>query len=278
MPAEPVGPVVVGVDGSKAAMEAVDLAAEEAAGRVTPLVVVHVRDPRTDGVDAGARPLGVALSRARAEHPALSAAAVQDVGDPTDLLVARAWQASLLVVGHNGRCASGGLRADSVAHRLIGQTSVPILVHRPLATEGAPPLPRPVLVGVASAPGDDAVLEFAFAEADLRGAPLRALYVWRAGVAHDDEPALSGFTLAWEEAGRLLEQALLPWSEKYPEVPVTTVLRHGIDVSVAMSAASRCAQLVVVGSPARHGARPTPSVAQILVHRAGCSVAVVPVD
>jgi nucleotide-binding universal stress UspA family protein len=278
MPVEPVGPVVVGVDGSKAGMEAVDLAAEEAAGRVTPLLVVHVRDPRADTVDAGARLLGVALSRAWAEHPALSAAAVQDVGDPTELLVARARPASLLVVGHNGRCGSGGLRPDSVAHRLIGRTSVPILVHRTLAGVGTPPLPRPVLVGVATAPGDDAILEYAFAEAALRGAPLRALSVWRAGVARDDEPALSGFTLAWEQAGRILEQALRPWSEKYPEVPVTAVLRHGIDVSVAVTAASRSAQLTVVGSPSRHGARPTLSVAQILVHRAGCSVAVVPVD
>jgi hypothetical protein len=47
-------------------------------------------------------------------------------------------------------------------------------------------------------------------------------------------------------------------------------------VPISLTAASRSAQLVVVGS--RHPDESLLCTAQLLVHRAGCSVAVVPVD
>jgi nucleotide-binding universal stress UspA family protein len=277
MAIEPMGPVVVGVDGSRVSMEALDLAAEEAAVRVTPLVVVHAGDPGPSGAPAGRRLLGVALSRAWSEHPALSAAAVLAEDDPVAALVRSAEDASMLVVGHNGHCSGGTARPEPVAHRLVGAVSVPLVVHRTMTTAPVIHDPRPVLVAVAAKTGDDAVLEFAFAEAALRGAPLRALYVAHGAGLFEAGVAPSSFAEIREAAEAQLDEALTPWSEKYPEVPVERILRHGVDVSVAATAASRSAQLVVVGSPVRHGARPTLSVAQILVHRAGCSVAVVPI-
>ena len=41
MTTEPVDPVIVGVDGTLTSLAAVDLAAEEALARVTPLLVLH---------------------------------------------------------------------------------------------------------------------------------------------------------------------------------------------------------------------------------------------
>jgi nucleotide-binding universal stress UspA family protein len=246
---EPLEPVIVGVDGSVESMSALDLAAEEAAGRVAPLVVVHVGDAHPAG-----RLLAAAVSRASAEHPALSVTAELHSGEPGETLVDRAREARLLVVGHRARCAG-----RSVAHQVVGRSAVPVIVDRPLYPMSIAKPPRPVLVGVACAPGDDAVVEFAFEEASLRGAPLRAEHIWRG-----DAPGR-------DEADQMLVDALRAWSEKYPDVVVRRMIRRGLDVPVSLTAASRSAQLVVVGGARR------PGVAQILAHRAGCSVAVVPV-
>lgn len=277
---EPMEPVFVGVDGSAESMEALDLAAEEAASRVAPLVVVHVCDPRTawraDQPAAARRLLAAAVSRAWAEHPALSVTGELLSGVPADVLVERAREASLVVLAHRPRCGARTIGARSVAHQILSRSPVPVVVHRPLSP-AMTRQPRPVLVGVACAPGDDAVVEFAFEEAARRGAPLRAVHIWPASVR--SQISWRGFAAARDEADHRLVDALRAWSEKYPEVAVHRMVRHGLDVPVALTAASRSAQLVVVGT--RHpdeGARPLLCVAQVLAHRAGCSVAVVPVN
>jgi hypothetical protein len=104
-------------------------------------------------------------------------------------------------------------------------------------------------------------MEFAFEEASLRGAPLRAEHIWR------------GAGPGGDEVDRMLVDALRAWSEKYPDVAVRRMVRRGLDIPVALTAASRSAQLVVVGG----GRRPS-GVAGILARRAGCSVAVVPAN
>jgi nucleotide-binding universal stress UspA family protein len=79
-------------------------------------------------------------------------------------------------------------------------------------------------------------------------------------------------------AERTLAEAVTRWSEKYPEVRVRCALRHSIDVPVALAAASRSAQLVVVGARRHHvgSGGLLATVSQALIHRAGCAVAVVP--
>jgi nucleotide-binding universal stress UspA family protein len=277
---EPMEPVVVGVDSSAESMSALDLAAEEAASRVAPLVVVHVCDPptvgRADQPAAAQRLLAAAVSRASAEHPALSVTAELLSGVPADALVERAREASLMVLAHRPRCGARTIGARSVAHQVVSRSPVPVVVHRPLSPQAMAQQPRPVLVGVACAPGDDSVLEFAFEEAARRGAPLRAVHIWPGSVP--SRSGWRGFEAARDEADNRLVDALRPWSEKYPEVAVQRMVRHGLDVPVSLTAASRSAQLVVVGT--RHpdeGSRPLLCGAQVLAHRAGCSVAVVPV-
>jgi nucleotide-binding universal stress UspA family protein len=281
MRVEPLGPVVVEVDGSAESMSALDLAAEEAASRVIPLVVVHVRDPRAAGRPdqpaAAMRLLAAAVSRSAAEHPALSVTAELLSGEAGDTLVDRSRQASLLVVAHRPHCGERAAGGRSVAHQVVARSAVPVIVRRSLYPSAAVLQPRPVLVGVACAPGDDAVLEFAFAEASRRGAPLRAVHIWPGSAYAESQQTWHGFVAARDEADRMLVDALRAWSEKYPEVTVHRVVRHGLDVPVSLAAASRSAQLVIVGAR-RQGdpVRQLLSVSQSLAHRAGCSVAVVP--
>lgn len=275
---EPAGPVIVGVDGSPTSLSAVDLAAEEAMGRVAPLVVLHAVG-RDEGTEEASRLVAVAVSRARAEHPGLSVDHELATGDPGTVLVNRSRGACLLVMGHRRSRAFGEMPVASAAAKVVGEVEVPLIVHRPLDTTTDVPLPRPVLVGIAELAGSEPLVEFAFAEASLRGAPLVAMHVWSlpedsvpAGV-HPDRDALAR---AHDDAEDALTEALDRWAEKYPDVVVHRAVRHGLDVAVALGAASRSAQLAVVGSS--HRARSSMgSVAQALVRRAGCPVAVVPV-
>lgn len=78
--------------------------------------------------------------------------------------------------------------------------------------------------------------------------------------------------VAREGAERLPSETLSMWAAKYPEVTVRRVVRHCLDVGVALTAASRSAQLVVVGQPRTVSG----SVFSVLLHRAGCPVVVVP--
>ena len=262
-------PVVVGVDGSDAALAALDLAAEEAAARVTSLIVVHAHDAADDGAH---RLLAAAAARARAEHPMLSVGGVLTTDQAADALVGSATDACLLVLGHRGRRAAPH-RTGCVTARVLGRTPVPVLIYRPFDTPVPEPT-RPVVVGLADPAGSDNLLEFAFDEAALRGAPLLAIHVWPPANGRD----AYGFGQAEPDAETQLAAAVTVWADKYPEVPVRRVLRHGVDAVVAIAALSHSAQLVVVGASrrSRRTGRATGSTGEALAHRAGCPLAVVP--
>ena len=283
MPIEPMGPVIVGVDGSSASLAALDLAAEEAAGRVVPLVVVHAYEEATnDGSSKGSTPhaghdiLDVAVARARSEHPSLSVCGALVLGQPGEVLLSQSRDACLLVVGQRAHNGVRGQHVGSLAAQVISRAEVPVVVHRPLDTSKSVAQPRPVLVGIDDVAGSDSVVEFGFAEASLRGAPLHAMHVWSESDASWVElnPDERDFDHAQREADRMLCEALVGWSEKYPDVRVHRTIRHGVDVAIALAAASRSAQLAVVGSTRRAGPAGA-AVAHTLVHRAGCSVAVI---
>jgi nucleotide-binding universal stress UspA family protein len=270
MSMQPLGPVIVGVDGSDPALAALDLAAEEAAARVTPLTVLHAYAPGAPA-DAAAqdrharRILATAVDRARVEHPALAVTARLIAAEPADALVRSAMGSSLLVLGHRDR-RSNVRRPASVTARVLSGARVPVLIHRPFDTPVSAGT-RPVVVALSDPVTADVLLEFAFEAAALRGAPLVALHVWPP--AHGDLPG------GPEAGAEGLAAAVGLWADKYPEVAVRRVLRRGVDVAVAITALSHAAQLVVVGAP-RWPGRTGGSVSNALVHRAGCPVTTVP--
>jgi len=231
----------------------VDLAADEAAARVAPLLVVYAHSGAPGRLVDDV--LETAVARVRSEHPGLSVAAEAAGGDAVAALLDERNAACLVVVGHRGN-SSGlcGWSADSIATRVICQAQVPVIVHRPVDTSVEVALPRPVLVGVRADAGAEAVTRFAFAEASMRGAPLHAVHVGSGPLP--------------ESFGR--------WAEKYPEVVVRPIIRPSLDVAVVLTAASRSAQLAVVGSSADPRRLAAGSTVHALVHRAGCPVAVVP--
>jgi nucleotide-binding universal stress UspA family protein len=290
-PAQAYRPVVVGVDGSESALEAVRWAAWEAHRRGVPLRLVsafgwtaghHLGDP-----GLGTDYLAALLQQARDEVAAAAAAAAgvtpelaieQEVvtGFPVPVLNAEAARAQLVVLGDRGLGGFTGLLAGSVAVALATHASCPVVVVRGPTPAAPPPLEGPVVVGIDGSPTSEAALAFAFEAADLRGVPLLAVHTWTDYQIESTMTAvLEGDAIDADEH-RLLAERLAGWGEKYPGVPVQRLVTRYRPARTLVEQ-SQHAQLVVVGSRGRGGFAGLllGSVSHALLHHAGCPVAVV---
>ena len=286
------GLVVVGVDGSASSLAAVEVAAREAQLRGAGLRVVHAfvrpathvpSEPSQPGPpDGGLRNMAdrlvtEAVERARAVAPDVDTGHVVVTAEPLTVLEARSRAAELVVVGSRGMSGFVGLLVGSTAVHLAAHGSCPVLVVRE-----QPHADGPIVLGVDGSAAGQKAVEFAFAEAALRDAPLVALHTWttwNAPMPAPQDPSMPyanppGALAEGEE--RLLSEALAGHRERYPGVPVEHKVVHG-GTRESLIEASRSAQLMVVGARGRGGFAGLllGSVSQALLHHAHCPVAVV---
>ncbi|WSG18705.1 universal stress protein [Nonomuraea sp. NBC_01738] len=196
-------------------------------------------------------------------------------GDPRPALIEAARGAELLVVGNHGLGGFRGLLLGSTAYGVAGHAACDVVIVR-----GQPGKPRAeVVVGLDGSAAGNAVLGFAFTEASLRGARLRAVHAWTPfDLGGGFEPVPDDFDDQKGEA-RLLSEALAGWQERFPEVDVVEEAEKGHAVDV-LRAACEGADLLVVGSHG-HGelaGMVLGSVSQAMIHHATCPVAVVRID
>ncbi|MGW0081091.1 universal stress protein [Streptomyces sp. NPDC003393] len=295
-------PVVVGVDGSAESLAATDWAAREAERSGRDLRLCHACNGRPsqarDARDEAARqaPARRALSRARerarARCPGLRLEEEQVGGPATAALLKASQRAGLLVLGSRGLSGFTGFLVGSVALGTVARAACPVVLVRAGEGAGDEHLPAAdgsgshragygdVVLGLDVAAPCDEVIAFAFEEARLRHARLRAVYAWQQPSAVGLGPgdiALVGDPLRAEEWQGFLSAVLRVWRDKHPEVEVVeTVVRE--KPSTALVRASSGASLLVVGRrPAESptGARIGP-VTHAAVRHVGCPVAVVP--
>ncbi|MGW9046627.1 universal stress protein [Streptomyces lydicus] len=261
--------VVVGVDGSPSSQAAVAQAALEARRRRAELRVVHaVSGPaRSLEVPLDPSPLtrlvNEAAQHARSLVPEVEVTEALKTGSAVSVLVAESQAADLLIVGRRGTGGFIGM--------LLGSTAVSLAAHgpSPVMVVGEEPEPAgPIVLAVDGAPDGEKAVEFAFAEAALRGAELIAVHAW----LPDYAPVGAGV----ESAERLLAHALAGSTERHPDVTVRQDVLSGETREVLLEA-SRTAQLLVVGARGRGGFSGLllGSVSQALLHHAHCPVAVV---
>lgn len=286
-------PITVGVDGTPESTAAAAWAAREAVRRDLPLRIIHAWQWRPTDVAIAAdqdtqarwaRELVREAERTVAErHPGLAVtAAVLDGRTAVESLVAAAAEADMLVLGSRGHGAIVGFLLGSVGQQVIAEVGRPVVLVRTDDRPEAEAAGREVVVGQHGGPDDNAAtLGFAFETAFARGTALRAVRAWNLPPLFGYSP---GSLILADEAGGLeqyekkaLGEALLPWRERFPDVPVTEHVEIGSAGQVLLSVAGR-AQLMVVGRRAhRHPiGSPIGSVAHALVHHAPCPVAVVP--
>ncbi|MEU6276498.1 universal stress protein [Streptomyces populi] len=289
-------PITVGVDGSPESRAALAWAGREAVRRDVPLRVVYAWHwPPHDMVGGGDRE-----DQARWAHGMIEDAArtvtdrhaglrvTVDVidsegGDAVEALLGVAADTGTLVLGSRGYGAFVGFLLGSVGQRVISEAPCPVVLVRSEDRPGDEAGGREVVVGHHQGGPEDgaAGLRFAFETAAARGAALRAVRAWSLPPVFAYSP---GSLKMLDEAGGLepyerktLEEALRPWRERFPEVPVTQHVEMGSAGQVLLSLSDR-AQLMVVGRRADRPARGVRigSVAHAVMHHAPCPVAVVP--
>jgi nucleotide-binding universal stress UspA family protein len=237
--------VVVGIDGSQAAVRAALWAAEQVAGSEIPLRLLCIREQnRTDrkapataeralhdaysAIDAMAKPVKVEMEIADGRP----APALIDASDPT----------ALLCVGGTGSTHPETDGLGSTAAELVQSAPCTVAVIRGRA-DGPVTDGRSIVARVGESPDDGNVLQMAFQEAQRLNAPLVVISAWESGFddLQNDH--------AIDERDRLtrdvLDRDLAAWMPRYPEVDVHTVVAYGTFLNY-LTEHAKTIQLVVV--------------------------------
>ena len=268
--AESPGPVVVAVDGSKAAIGAAEWAAKEAVHHDVPLrlvYVIQVADRPTSSADAASAHKGYAESSLRAARLAVEATGLPVkidtavlYGDVDSALIAESGNATLICVGSVG--------IGRVANMVLGSTAVILAeeAHCPVAIiRRDRQWPRPeagfIAVVVDDQPDNDEVMRWALEEARVRRVRVLALGVWRWAL--------------FENSHEEFYQRLDGWLRRYPDVQVEIATTRS-SVTRYLESVIGSVQLVVIGSEdaSRVVQLVGPHGLPILAH-ADCSVLVV---
>ncbi|MEU4641835.1 universal stress protein [Micromonospora sp. NPDC023814] len=281
--------VVVGVDGSEAALRAVRLAAVEATRRNRPLRIVHgfiwpllrvpVDAPAGGPPGAGLRHqaeqlVAAATTEAEATVPGLRVSGEIIDGEAAAVLLGESPAAAMIVLGDRGLGGFSALVVGSVAVQVASYADCPVLVAR-----GTDRPDGPVVVGVDGSETSRLAVEFAVEEASVRDAPLVALHAYRhptSTAPGDMQPLVYDDTELRSEEERVVAESLAGLTERWPDVPVSRETVRGRPTTV-LAEASRRAQLLVVGRQGRGELTGLllGSVSQSVLHHADCPVAVV---
>ncbi|MGH3642390.1 MAG: universal stress protein, partial [Mycobacterium sp.] len=185
---QPGAAIVVGIDGSQAAIHAAEWAIDEAVARDVPLRLVHVASiDSTAGSSPYEVPLGIeyaetvlrqadAAIRATGRQVEVNTAIVR--GAPTTVLLAESRDAELVCVGSVG--------IGAISRKLLGSTAMALAegAHCPVAIirdrgAGQPTDRRWIVVAVKASTDDEDIVVTAMEEARLRHAPVLAVGLWQ---------------------------------------------------------------------------------------------------
>jgi nucleotide-binding universal stress UspA family protein len=289
MNSSPTEAVVVGLDSSENSRVALEWAAHEAQLRGAVLRIGHAwsmqayRLPEAFNQEMADEARGAALTflenaaeDTRKRHPDLQVETeLIDEGAVEGLLRMASSGASLLVTGRQGH--------NPFLTVLLGSVSGGVVTHSPVPTAlipvgGAPNESGPVVVGVA--PGEPEPVEFAFAEAERRGATLRVVRSWmypQAIPGHFAVPPQEEARRTAEETDEL-EHLLAPARVAHPGVAVEVLVELGPpEDSIVNASGDAC--LVIVGAHRKRTQRfslPVGRVPHRVLHLSKAPVAVVP--
>ncbi|MFI6662100.1 universal stress protein [Streptomyces sp. NPDC050523] len=281
-------PIVVGIDPDPANRTALAWAADEAARRHAPVRLVHAEGTPTGGYRTwGPRPsweewnqalhlvgeqvLKAAVGFTEERDPQLEVDALLAEGHPAWILREQSRDAAVVVLGsrHLGRVQEVFSPA-AVALPVMAHSHCPVVVVP--EPEHITQQPAYFVVGVDGSERSTAAVDYAFEEAALRGAQLRAVYAWQPGLLGVlDEQA------AQRECRRLLYETTAGRGASYPDVELHYELVSGHPVQVLTEASAHALGLVV-GTRGHGGfaGMLLGSVSQGVLNHARCPIFAVP--
>ncbi|MEV6007976.1 universal stress protein [Streptomyces sp. NPDC051976] len=277
-------PVVVGVDGSDAAVGAVDWAADEAARTGQPLRLVfaslwehydrikpNFSPDRASEEILAERIVASAREQAEALRPDVKVTAEVVPHDPVTALLTEAEQAYAVVVGNRGRGEITDLLLGSTSLTVAARAQCPVVVVRGPRREPGDGRPR-VVLGVGAEDRSSAAGAFAFRQAARRGAVLEVVRAWRRPRIGSDDAGQES-----RHAQETLDDIVASFALGHAEVPVELTSVEGHPRKALLERAAG-ADLLVVGARHRHskvGLQLGP-VNHGVLHHSPCPVAVVP--
>lgn len=240
--AEPPGPVVVGIDGSDAAVGAAEWAVKEAIHQDVPLrlvYVIQIADGPMRSADASSAEEDCAESSLRAARLAVEQTGLPVkidtavlYGDVDCALIAESSSATLICVGSVGIGRVANMVLGSTAAIIAEEAHCPVAVIR-RGDESPPSEAGLIAVVVDDRPGNRDVVRCAMDEARVRQAPVRALCVGRRAF----------FERSRDRFYRRLDGLL----RRYPDVRVEVATTR-LSVTRYLQECIGAVQLVVIGS------------------------------
>jgi nucleotide-binding universal stress UspA family protein len=244
--------VVVGIDGSEAAISAARWAVDEVAGTDTPLRLLYVRELSPTATRVEARKALAAAEEV--VHDAYNA--VDAMGKPVKVemeifrdrplpaLIEATDSTLLLCIGNTGSGNGSDTGFGSTAADLVQSAHCSVAVvrgdHNTDLTDS-----RWIVAYVDGSPDDDPALEWAFEEAKRRNAPLVLTTAYRSGF-----DLLQRDRILFDHDRRMqatLDRYVAVRAPHYPEVHVRTVTAYGTFLTYLAEHANSI-QLVIVGA------------------------------
>ncbi len=285
-------PLLVGVDGSEVALDAVRWAAPFAARLHAPLrlayamppldpyigeLMVSTSDELTNEMkDRGRAYLDVATTIADEAQPGLTVDSVLVESTFSDFCATESAHVQMIVLGSRRSGLIRDLVLGGESIRILNHADCPVMLWRDLLPP-APSSTRPVVVGIDDSEAAKHALIAAFDSASVLGAPLVVGHFWHVGgLAGGWNAGLFDWQKFQDRASGWLNAQIEPLCEKYPSLEVQRIC-YEASPSVALQSFSSSAQLIVVGTRGHNkvvGAA-MGSVSQNLAHHSDCSVLVV---
>lgn len=204
-------------------------------------------------------------------------------GSPIDMLLEMSKEATMVVMGSRGLGGLSGMVLGSVSAAVVSHAYCPVVVVREDNPVNENTKYGPVVIGVDGSEVSQKATEYAFAEANARGAELVAVHTWMDMQVQASLAGLAAAQAQWEEVEQeqkaLLDERLAPLVEKYPNVEVKKVITRDRPVR-ALTDVAEGAQLLVVGSHGRGGFKGMllGSTSRALLQAAPCPMMVVRPD